>query len=219
MKTHIQKLILALALILPFALANGAVNLAFDTPTQNITPGGTFNVTLSIQITGGEQVTGVDYYLQELSSAGFFIVSRTSNQNAAQNPVAFSPFFSDSQVESSGDVASPAGPDNLLNPRNDYDLGGVTQDQNVPNTTGGVVASFTIGVPNSFTVGQQFTISTTSNAGQGWSGPGPGFTDHTFDNNASILLTVVPEPPTWALLGLGFLGTLGVNILRARVRR
>lgn len=226
MKASIHKLLLSLVLLLPFALANGAVNLSFDNSALPITPGGTFNVTLSIQLTAGEQVTGVNYYLQELSAAGFYIIDRVNNQNSGQNPVAFAPFFTDAEVESSGDAVLPAGADNALaggtgaqTGRNDYDLGGTTQSTSSPNTTGGVVASFTIGVPNTVTPGQQFTISTTSNAGTGWSGPGPSFTDHSFDSNASILLTVVPEPATWSLLGLGALGAFGVNLLRSRVRR
>ena len=94
MKTRIQKFVLCLVLILPFALANGAVNLVFNTPTQNITPGGTFNITLSLQTTAGEQVTGVDYYLQELSAAGFAIMDR----NMAASPFNGVVFFDDPAV-------------------------------------------------------------------------------------------------------------------------
>jgi hypothetical protein len=215
MKTQLAKFILCLALVLPFTLAHGAVNLVFNTPTQNITPGGTFNVTLSLQTTAGEQVTGVDYYLQELSAAGFFIVDR----NMAASPFAGVIFFDDTLVESSGDAAAPAGPDNALNTRNDYDLGGDTSPTGTTVTGTVFVGTFTIGVPNTLTQGQQFTISTTSNPGTGWVGPGPSFTDNSFNSNASVLLTVVPEPATWSLLGLGALGAFGFNLLRSRVRR
>ena len=142
MKTRIQKFVLCLVLILPFALANGAVNLVFNTPTQNITPGGTFNITLSLQTTAGEQVTGVDYYLQELSAAGFAIMDR----NMAASPFNGVVFFDDSLVESSGDAAAPAGADNALNPRNDYDLGGDTSPTGTTVTGTQLVATFTIKV-------------------------------------------------------------------------
>ncbi len=222
MKTRLHKLILGLALLLPCALANGAVNLLFDVSTKNATPGGSFNITLSLQTTAGEQVTGVDYYLQELSAAGFFIIDR----NMAASPFNGVVFFDDSLVESSNDAASPAGADNALaggtgaqTGRNDYDLGGDTSPTGTTVTGTQFVGTFTIGVPNTLTPGQQFTISTTSNAGTGWVGAGPSFTDHPFDSNASVVVTVVPEPATWSLLGLGALATLGLNVWRSKVRR
>jgi hypothetical protein len=213
MKTQLQKLILGLALIIPFALADGAVNLVFNTPTQTVLAGGTFNVTLSLQVTAGEQVTGLDYYFQELSSAGFTITNRDITGSAFSDA-----YFSNAQLTSSGDAATPAGADNALNTRNDYDLGAVTNPAGTI-TGSGFVATFTLGVPNTAGIGQQYTISTTSNAGTGWVGPGPSFTDNPFSSQASMVVTVVPEPATWSLLSLGVLASLGLNVLRRKVRR
>lgn len=213
MKKYILKLVLCLALLCPFAVAKGAVSLVFaEAPTITVAAGGTFTLTLNLVVSAGEPVVGADYYLQELSNAGFTIVSRDITGSVFPDV-----FFSNTAVASSADNAAPVGPDNALNTRNDFDLGGDTQfaDQ----TTGsGFVATYTILAPN-VTPGSQYTISTTSNPGTGWVSPSnTSPTDHAFDSHASILITVVPEPTTWSLLGLGALGAFGLNLLRARRR-
>jgi PEP-CTERM motif-containing protein len=219
MKIYIQKLILCLALLAPFATANSAVNLSFsEAPAISVTAGGQFTLTLNLAVTAGEPVVAVDYYLQELSAAGFTILSRDITGSVFTQP-----YFTNTEVASSSDQATGGGPngqpDNALNPRNDLDLGGNTSSSANVTTGSGLVATFTIGVP--LNASGQYTISTTSNAGTGWvnrsTDPTPH--DHAFDQQASILITVVPEPATWSLIGLGALGVFGVNLWRSKARR
>lgn len=219
MKTYIQKLILCLALVVPFTVANGSVSLTFaEGPTISVASGGTFTLTLNLVVTAGEPVVAVDYYLQELSAAGFTIISRNITGSVFPDV-----YFSPTQVASPGDDQTPPGdtdlgPDNALNPRNDRDLGGTTQFAD--DTTGsGFVASFLIGAPTA-PGGSQFTISTFSLPNNGWVSPSnTNPHDHLFDSQASILITIIPEPATWSLLGLGALSAFGLNLLRARARR
>lgn len=218
MKKFIQTVILGSILTLPFAFANGDVNLIFTPSTNTVASGGTFNVTLSLQITGAEQVATLNYYFQQLSAAGFFIVSRNMTGSPFNDP-----YFSNAQVASGSDQGISGGggfngeADNALNPRNDLDLGAVASPVGTTVTTGThLVGTFSIGYLGAAAPGTQFTISTISNAGTGW---GDLTVDHPFSNHASMIITIVPEPATWSLLGLSAIGAFGLNLLRARARR
>src|SRR2546430_11256330 len=121
MKKYVLNLsLLVVAMALPLSVTQANVNLISDQANYNVAAGNTFNVTLSLQITSTEQVTGVDYYLNNTASVGFTITAanRTTSYWGSANT-----YFTDAQVASGLDTQSPAGADNALNPRNDYDLG------------------------------------------------------------------------------------------------
>lgn len=215
MKTRILGLLLLVTVCaLPLRSGYADVNLTSDQSSYTVAFGNTFNVTISLQITGTEHVSGVDYYLQELSSAGFAIVGRNTT-GAPWTDGNGGTYFTDAQVTSSADSQSPAGADNALNPRNDYDVGGSSNTSNFTSSASPyALATFTFSTAG-VAVGD-YTLGTTSNTGTGW--VDTTFTDNTFNNQASFIVHVtgVPEPATWSLFGLGGVGAFGLNFLRRR---
>lgn len=211
MKIHKHLAIIAVALVLPFAAANAAVNLVFDQASVSVLPGGQFDVTLSIEVTNNEQVSGFSTLLAELSSAGFFIVSRDRTGSPFSDPQT-----ADTTVDDRPDYAdlNPTTGDSSLTPSGD--LGAGTPSGATSGNSTFFTGTYTIGLDG--VAPGTYTISTTGD----FDGTGPSFwADETqgendFDNEASIVITVVPEPATWSLIALGGLGAIGMNLLRAR---
>lgn len=204
MNTNSTKTLCLILAILGLASlpAKADVNLVF-TPvgSTTIAQGGFFDVTLSLQVTNNEQVSGLDYLFQELSAAGFYIISRSNSG---------SPF---DDLQSPSDAMVLARPAADLNPENDFDLGASTSDLSSTSGNGTfLVSTFRIGTNPGINLGS-YTISTTSgnSAASFYSGPSPDFTQNNVNQDASITITVIPEPATFSLLVMAGLSALAVT--------
>jgi len=199
--------LIAVGLTLPFSAAKSDVNLVFSPISfTNVPSSGSFNVTLNLVVTAGEQVVAVNYFLQELSAAGFYIISRS----VAGSPLSDT-YSSDAMVAvRPGANLAGGGP---AAGTNSLDLGANTA---TPQTTTGsaLVATYSIGLDN--VAPGTYTIQTFSVPGSGWVDQNQ--IDRTFNSQASLTVSVVPEPATWSFIVLGGVAALGVNRLR-RTRR
>ncbi len=143
--------------------------------------------TLTLNISSSEATTGLDYFL--VSNDGFVLgTSYFTMTNRDISGTSYSDlYFTDAQVE--------AAPGNVLNPRTDFDLGGTLNNVNNANVPGTyLISKYTFLVANSTPFGT-YTIQTTSNAGTGWIGAGPDFSESEFSHHASYSITVAA--PQW----------------------
>jgi hypothetical protein len=210
MNRKIGSLLVLAALVLPLSLATATVSFQFtDGASLNAAPGQTVTLHLQLVATAGETSNAVDYLLAQITGPGSNVFSITGRDLTLSDYP--DPAFLDAEVSSSADNHAPVGPDNLLNPQNDLDLGGTRNDTST-NYVGGThyIATLSLAVAQGAMPGT-YNIQTTFSS--------YGATDHDdiAATPASINITVVPEPATCALLGMG-LGVIGISALR-RVRR
>lgn len=206
MKSFTKSLFLLGILALPLTLVNGSVSFQFtDGATINSAPGQTVTLHLQLVATAGETSSAVDYLLAQITGPGTNVFSITGRDLTISDYP--DPSFLDSDVTSSADNHSPAGPDNLLNPQNDLDLGATKADTST-DYAGGThyIATLLLAVDPNAAAGL-YNIQTTFTT--------YGATDHddVAATPASININVVPEPATCALLTLG-LSALAVAVVR-----
>jgi len=165
--------------------------------SQVVGAGQTFSFTVNL-VSTSEQTDGVDYYLTTPNGSGFFsITGRNTAGGMYNDPL----YYTDTVVESS--------PSNILDPRNDNDLGGLATTPQGAGTK--LVANYTLLV-DAATPNGVYTINTTSNPGEGWVGGTAG--DNPFNSHGTFTVSV-PEPATATGLSLAML-TLASLIRRRR---
>lgn len=202
--TRIRIFLPFLGLLLFIATAPAAVVLVTDQSTISVAPGDSFSLTLSMEISGGSQVTGLDYFW-EVSANG------SGNLSLIARDIGDSLF--------SFLLTDPYPFPDTLDPRNSFNLGAGVDNPAVPAGNGvWLVAEFSFAVSPSATPATYGLML----AGVGgvfpdpvWVGPAPNFFSFPFDALPSISVVVIPEPSADLLFGLGgLLFLMAVKVLR-----
>jgi len=172
------------------------------------TPGSsfTFDITLTVQNSGSDpvpDVSGLSYWFETsaVNNSYFTITNRNLTGSVFTDPN--TPGIVYPQAIVAGGNPNDLGATDGTHPTNASYFVATLTIQISPTTPAGTYTIFTTG----FNSNPDHSKTTEANDS--------GFTHHLISPTA-YTITVVPEPATLSLLGLGSLGTLGLTMLRAR---
>jgi hypothetical protein len=177
-------------------------------PTSQIVAAGagTFNVTFSLQVTNTNTIAAFDLYIATAAAnSGLFTITSATGQGTwlASGPpgTAFPDIIDD---------AAAAG---FVRNSNNMGFSALT-----PQTGPFTQAIVTLGFSYTGLGVGSYVLSTTTTANAGAFFSDVSDTDGNVTEGAPgvFTITVVPEPATWSLLGLGGLAAVGLNVLRRR---
>lgn len=214
-----KKLILTLTACLALAIVSSAfatITISANPSSQTVARGGTFNVTFSLQVTGGAgdpaNVAGIDLFLQALKSqnsvsdiSGFFSITGqtiTLSGWSAAGPGNYSDALTAARSTNHGSSVVENLEDQALSANN------AGQVRSVPFATTSF-QTLTLAVAANVPVGT-YTF-TTSAPISSTDARGTHLTDSSGNyfvptTQATFSITVVPEPSTWAMIATGALG-------------
>jgi hypothetical protein len=233
-----KKIILSLAAISLLAVASAPATitsalLSFDngtgTPTLTTSNIGTFtfsvNVSLSFTTDGSVPNTlqGLSYWLETETGAASHITLTSETYFTITNQTDPSPnkVFNQSGTANGADTGFMASHDSQANPNTSTidtgDLGG-TFTPHAAGTFQVATLNFSVSglTPGTYHLETTHLAGLTSEATNNSTDP---TLRDTLLPQAIYTITVVPEPATLSLLGLGSLGTVGLTMLRARRRK
>jgi hypothetical protein len=237
MKKTILSLTIAVTSLLAIASAPAAITnalLSFDDTAYNNTGGpsgivsnvGTFTFSVDVSLSfaadanNPNMLKGLSYWLETETGAATHITltSETYFLITAQTDPGPNKVFNASAGADSGFLASH---DSVANPNTSTidtgDLGGTFPPQ-VAGTYKVATLNFSVSglAPGTYHLETTHLAGLTSEATNNSTNP---MTADTLLPQAIYTITVVPEPATLSLLGLGSLGTVGLTMLRARRRK
>jgi hypothetical protein len=97
------------------------------------------------------------------------------------------------------------------------DLGATSSDTTGPGSSAGTYADTTMTINLSGLGPGTYVLASTTSGTRPSEESDTSFAGHNFPE-ADFTITIVPEPATWSLFGLGAIGTFGLTIWRARRR-
>lgn len=180
-------------------------------------PGSSFSFDITLSTAGqaaGDATAGLSYWFETsgiASTNGYFTIS---NRNFIDtlNGFGTSPF--------NFGIQNPTG-DVIMSGGNVHDMGGtVGLNPGEPPNMAYFVATITLQISATAAPGTYTISSTTGNPriSEATNHTAAGAFVDMIMPATSYTVTVLPEPATWSLIGLGALGVLEINLLRARKR-